>query len=335
MNSNLKHLNFTRCFFYGVNIKGIISRIESKDYYVLFADGKSIRCYLRGKFKKEFGYKRGKTYILDVAAVGDSVEVDINKDGSGIITKIYPRKNFISRKAPRIKGSSFRGERLEQIIAANIDLVFVVASVYEPLFNNKQVDRFIVIAESAGIQPILIVNKADLGIHSIENFIDLYQRIGYDIIPTSTVSDLNIDLIKGKILNKTSMFFGVSGVGKSSLINKAFPGLNLRVNEVSKSTNKGKHTTVTSQLIKLNENSFIIDTPGIREVEPFGIQKKDLSHFFIEFKEYLYDCKFSTCTHYHEPDCGVINAVKRGLISAERYESYLNMLNSIEEDILF
>jgi len=290
---------------------------------------------LRGKFKKDFLLKKNKTFIVDLVSVGDCVEIDLNADGTGTITKIYQRKNYISRKAPKIKGSSFRGERLEQIIASNIDQIFIVVSVNEPEFNNKLLDRFIAIAESANVEPIIIVNKADLGVEKIQNILSIYTDIGYNVIVTSVTQNLNIDKIKKNVENKTSIFWGASGVGKSSLINKSYPNYSLRVNEISKSTNKGKHTTVTSQLIQLDSKSFLIDTPGVREVDPFGIQKKDLGHYFIEFAEYLRDCRFNTCTHQHEPECGIIKAVEQSKISRERYESYLHILASVEDDILF
>jgi len=272
---------------------------------------------------------------VDLVSVGDFVEIDINADGTGTITKIYPRKNSISRKAPRIKGSSYRGERLEQIIASNVDLIFIVSSVHEPEFNNKLIDRFITIAESSRVEPIIVINKADLGSAHVQIFSDIYSKIGYKVIFTSVSQDLNIDTLKIFLKNKISVFWGASGVGKSSLINKAFPNCSLKVNEISKATNKGKHTTVTSQLIKLDEKTFLIDTPGVREVDPFGIQKRDLGHYFIEFADYLHNCRFNTCTHFHEPECGIINAVEQGKISRERYDSYLNILASVEDDILF
>lgn len=295
-----------------------------------------MRCSIRGKFKKEFNLKKDKLYKTDIAVAGDFVEYDLNDDGSGVIHFIHERKNYLSRKAPKIKGAGFRGERLEQIIASNIDVFFIVSSVLEPQFNNKVIDRFLVTAESSGINSEIIINKSDLDKNnSIENWISLYEKIGYSIFKTSIINNDGIDLLRNRIEGKKSLFWGQSGVGKSSLLNTLFPFLNLEVGKISTFTDKGKHTTVTTSLIKISENTFIIDTPGIREIAPYGIEKEDLSHYFIEFVDFLYDCRFNTCTHNHEPGCAVIDAVKKDKISEERYESYLRILDTIDEDSSF
>ena len=269
-------------------------------------------------------------------AVGDEIEYDLNEDGSGVIHKINTRKNHISRKAPKIKGSGKRGERLEQVIASNVDNFFVITSIKKPDFNNKALDRLLVTGENSHIQIIIIINKKDLDINSeMDYWYSLYTGIGYTVICTSKKTQEGIDEIRNLVWGKNNLFWGQSGVGKSSLINLVFPDLNLATGEISASTNKGIHTTVTSLMTKINENTFITDTPGIREIDPYGIKKEDLSHYFIEFSEYLRECKFNTCTHYHEPGCAVIKAVEDGKISLERYDSYLKLLDTIEEDIIF
>lgn len=260
----------------------------------------------------------------------------MNADGSGVIYKIDKRKNYISRKAPRIRGASYRGERLEHIIAANLDSLFVVCSVLEPIFNNKTLDRLLVIGESAGLSPIIIINKIDLDKgNKIKYWIELYKGIGYTILPASIITEEGINDLKSHLDGKINLLFGHSGVGKSSLLNKIYPGLNLRVGKISNSTDKGTHTTVTSVMIKIKESTYVVDTPGIREIDPFGIRKEDLNHYFVEFSEYSSECKFNTCTHFHEPSCAVIKAVEEGNISRERYESYLKIVETIEEDIFF
>lgn len=301
----------------------------------MLSGNENYRCNLPGKFKKEFGLKKDKTFILDVAVVGDRVDFQLDKTGTGTITKIHKRKNILSRKAPRLKGASFRGERLEQIIAANIEQVFIVASVDEPKFNNRLIDRFLVIAESSSIFPIIIINKSDIQNNEVKKFYELYAGLGYKILQTSTLANENIVELKNLMFQKVSIFWGASGVGKSSLISKAFPNFDLRIGSISDFSNKGKHTTVTVQMLKLDQDSFVIDTPGVREVDPFGIQAKDLGHYFVEFRDNLLNCRFNTCTHEHEPGCAVREAVVSGLISRERYQSYLNLLNTVEDDILF
>lgn len=264
------------------------------------------------------------------------MEFELNKDGSGVIKKIEERKNYLSRKAPRIRGASYRGERLEQVIASNIDNVVVVTSVHLPDFNNRVLDRFLVSAECSHLSSTIVINKLDLDESSVAlKWKELYEVIGYKVFLTSAETNSGLSDLRNSIKNKKNLFWGHSGVGKSSLINKLFPGLNLKIGEVSNVTEKGTHTTVTSTMISIAEDTFVIDTPGLREIEPFGIEKKDLGHYFIDFLPYLNNCKFNTCTHHHEPGCSVIDAVMKKNISAERYDSYLRMLETIEEDIHF
>lgn len=293
-----------------------------------------IRCSLKGKFKKNFNLKKDKLYQTDIAVVGDIVELEFNSDGTGVITEIMQRKNYLSRKAPKIRGASYRGERLEQIVAANIDEVFVVSSFTEPTFNNKTVDRFLVACESSNLKANLIINKIDLDTENQSNKLaSFYRSIGYYTTLTSTVSNTNIEIIKNLIQGKKCLFWGPSGVGKSSLLNKIYPELNLKVATISTYTMKGKHTTVTSRLFYMGDDTYIIDTPGIREIDPYGIKKEDLGHFFPDFKNFINACRFNTCTHYHEPGCAVVNAVENSLISEIRYDSYLRILNTIEDDM--
>lgn len=326
-------------FFYlqELSIKGIISRIESKDYYLLTGSGNPlIRCSLPGKFKKDFSHKKDKLYKTDIAAIGDSVDYQLNADGTGVITFVDQRKNYLSRKAPRIKGAGVRGERLEQIIASNVDNIFIVSSTLEPLFNNKVIDRFLVLTESAAIQSHIIINKCDLvDDEAISEWKELYESIGYNVLLTSAETGYGINILQEKILAGSNLFFGHSGVGKSSLLNKLYPDLELRTGKVSSFTEKGTHTTVTSIIIEAEPGIFIIDTPGIREIDPFGVSKENLGHYFIEFNKFSPECRFNTCTHNHEPGCRVIEAVEDGLINSARYDSYLRLLETVEEDIHF
>lgn len=280
--------------------------------------------------------KKDKLFFTDFIAVGDFVEYDLNKDGSGVITKIGERKNHISRKLPKVRGASYRGERLEQVVAANIDNVVIVTSVTSPDFNNRVLDRFLAAAESSHLDIIIVMNKIDLDQSNFaEEWKKLYEGIGYKFILTSAETNEGMSLLKEELKDGKNLFWGHSGVGKSSLLNKMFPDLNLKIGEVSQFSSKGIHTTVTSVMIKVERNTFIIDTPGLREIDPYGIRKSDLGHYFIEFGKYINSCKFNTCTHYHEPGCSVIEAVENNLITPERYESYLRILDTIEDDLNF
>jgi ribosome biogenesis GTPase len=260
----------------------------------------------------------------------------MNKDGTGVINKIGKRENYISRKLPKVRGASYRGERLEQVIAANIDKIVIVTSVHLPDFNNRVLDRFLVSAESSHLNSIIVFNKIDLDeTAEYKKWEKIYKQIGYKFFVTSVKSNFGLDLLIDEISGSKNLFWGHSGVGKSSLLNKMFPSLNLKIGEVSQFTSKGTHTTVTSQLIKVEENTFIIDTPGIREIDPYGIRKSDLGHYFVEFADFINHCKFNTCTHNHEPGCAVSDAVEKRLIPEERYDSYLRMLDTVEDDLHF
>lgn len=260
----------------------------------------------------------------------------MNEDKTGVIYDVEQRSNYISRKAPKIRGAGYRGERLEQIIASNIDNLIIVCSTKNPDFNNRTLDRFIVLGESSGVVSIIILNKMDLiNPSEFNHWINLYTNIGYKVIKTSIIDKTGIKEFKSVLIGNKNLISGPSGAGKSSLLNSAFPGLNLKTKKISRFTEKGVHTTVTSNMIPINENTYVIDTPGLREVDPYGIKKEDLGFYFREFKRFMYDCRFNTCTHLHEPDCAVINAVRQGKISPERYNSYLRLLETIEEDIHF
>lgn len=332
-----KHFIFSECFFFiGVKINGKIIKIESKDYYVLSEYNKIFRCSLRGKFKKDLIFKKDKLSTYDLAVLGDFVNFTDNSDSTGVIEEIKERKNYLSRKAKKLVGSLKRGERLEQIIASNLDNIAIVTSIKHPKFNNRFLDRALVTAHSCGINVLIIINKIDLDHSNLADGWDsFYKKIGYNVFLASATKNIGIEKIKSAIDKKSTLFWGQSGVGKSTLLNVMFPHLNFEIGEISNYSNKGKHTTVTGVLEKVADKTYIIDTPGIREIDPYGIKKEDLAQYFSEFKAIMHKCKFNTCIHKHEPDCAVINAFKTGQISRERYLSYLNMLSTIEDDMFF
>jgi ribosome biogenesis GTPase / thiamine phosphate phosphatase len=206
----------------------------------------------------------------------------------------------------------------------------------KPEFNNKVIDRFIVAGESSNLNLVIVINKIDLDKEKVfEEWASLYRKIGYEVILTSKVTAEGINELKNEATGNKNIFWGHSGVGKSSLLNSMFPGLNLEIGEVSTFTDKGIHKTVTSKMIKVAADTYVVDTPGVREIDPFGIRKEDLGHYFIEFKPFAEYCRFNTCTHNHEPYCKVVKAVENGEISDIRYDSYLRILDTIEEDIIY
>lgn len=225
---------------------------------------------------------------------------------------------------------------MEQIVAANVDNLIIVSSCQQPKFNNRTIDRFIVAAECSHINPIIVINKIDLDSdRQFAEWSDLYRAIGYKVVETSVHQNIGINELKNLLHGNANLFWGTSGVGKSSLLNLLYPGLCLKTGLISTATSKGKHTTVTSLMKKVDDKTFVIDTPGIREIDPYGIRKEDVGHYFKEFLEFIGGCKFNTCTHHHEPGCAVIDAVGKKLINGERYQSYLNIIDTVEEDINF
>lgn len=255
----------------------------------------------------------------------------------GVIEFIYDRNNYLSRKAGKLRGGLKRGKRLEQIIASNIDKLYIVSSIKLPAFNNRFIDRVIVAAESSNLDIAIVINKIDLDDDYNNSILweQFYKTLGYNVFRVSAKSGESIPELKNDLEGNVNLFWGQSGVGKSSLLNSMFSALNFKVGEISNYSKKGQHTTVTGEIQKVSENTYIVDTPGIREIDPYGITKADLAHYFSEFKAELNKCKFSTCIHDHEPGCAVIEAVEKGSISIERYQSYLNILNTIEDDMFY
>jgi ribosome biogenesis GTPase len=193
-----------------------------------------------------------------------------------------------------------------------------------------------VVGESAKLNCFIVINKEDLDQENLlSEWEEIYSIIGYKVIRTSAKANIGVDKLKELFKGKKNILWGQSGVGKSSLLNKIYPGLNLKTKLISTFNEKGTHSTVTSTMFKVDKNTFVIDTPGIREIEPYGIRKEDLGHYFREFLPYIKNCKFNTCTHFHEPECAVIRAVEEEEIFPERYDSYLKLLYTIEQDIIF
>jgi ribosome biogenesis GTPase len=194
----------------------------------------------------------------------------------------------------------------------------------------------LVSAESSHINPLIIINKVDLDDRNLAaEWEQLYTDIGYKVFVVSALEEIGIKNLKKMLAGKINIFWGQSGVGKSTILNKMYPQLKFEVGEISEYSDKGTHTTVTGEMRKVGDQTYIIDTPGIREIDPYGIKKEDLSHYFQEFALYMHDCKFNTCIHEHEPGCAVVDAVEDEKISIERYESYLNLLATIEEDMIY
>ena len=291
--------------------------------YDVLIDNRQINCNLRGRLRKE----ESIAMFTDPVSVGDSVSIEINNDGSGVINKILTRRNVFSRKG---KGKN----RKPDIIAANIDLIVIIQSFKKPKLNLRFVDRIIVRGESENIDILLCINKSDLAdINQIKYVREYYSRSQIDLITACALTGEGLEELKEKLYDKVSVLIGYSGVGKTAILNKLFHGLNLRVNEVSGKTGKGKHTTTNVQMLHVDNNISIIDTPGLREFGIMDIEPHLLERYFSEFQSYSDKCEYQPCSHDHEPNCEVKKMVDNSRIHKDRYISYLNILYSLKDDI--
>jgi ribosome biogenesis GTPase / thiamine phosphate phosphatase len=256
--------------------------------------------------------------------VGD--EVHVEQDGPGAswaIADILPRRSQLARRAP---GGGY-GER---IVAANVDQVLIVFAAANPEPHPRMIDRFLVIAEANDIAARVVINKADLvSPESVRLRFADYERAGYPVHVTSILSGRGLDALREVLEGRTTALSGPSGVGKSSLLNYMFPGLDLRVGEISESVNKGRHTTVGALLHPLPSGGFVVDTPGLREIGMWGLTAEHLDGYFPEFQPFLGECRFADCLHVVEPGCAVRDAMARDEVSAARYDSYVKLLDEL------
>ncbi len=303
-------------------MKATVLKSTGSWYELEAEDGSIYQGRLRGKLRLS------ELDVTNPVAVGDHVTIEVEEDQTASITGVEDRRNLILRKSVR------QGKHVKHhIIAANLDLAIAVQSVAKPFPKPGFIDRFLVSCEAYDVPPAIVFNKKDLSKGKYEkNLTELtriYSELNYRVLHTSTQDPDSIDQLSSLIKDKLVVLVGHSGVGKSSLINAIDPELNLKTAEVSKSSEKGKHTTTFARLHHLSNGARLVDTPGIREFGLVNIHKEELSLYFPEMKEKRESCKFYNCTHLHEPGCKVIEEVEAGLINPQRYESYLNILESL------
>jgi ribosome biogenesis GTPase len=258
--------------------------------------------------------------------VGDEVTLEPGSDdGSWVIGEILPRRSQLARRMPG-------GGHGERIVVANVDQVIVVFAAVKPEPHVRMLDRFLVIAEGNSLEARIVINKIDIADEAAtrERFRD-YEKAGYPMHFTSVKKQIGLDSLHDALAGRTSVLSGPSGVGKSSLLNGMYPGLNLRVGEISESVNKGRHTTVGALMHPLPDAGFVVDTPGLREVGMWGMPSEHLDACFPELRARIDQCRFADCTHLIEPDCAVIAAVESGELSRERYESYAKLREELED----
>lgn len=302
---------------------GLVLKSTGSWYKVKSESGKMLDCRLIGKMREE-GIRS-----TNPIAVGDIVDFELETETQGIIKNIHNRKNYIIRRSSNLSKES-------HIVAANIDNAFLMVSLRAPKTPTQFIDRFLVSAEAYRIPVTIVFNKIDLysegDLEMLQELEILYTSIGYDCIRISVKEEINLHLIKEKLLNHVSLFSGNSGVGKSSLINTIEPHLNIKTAIVSKSHNKGTHTTTFAEMHELPNGGYIVDTPGLKGFGLHKMELEEISHYFPEMFSLLSKCGFHNCTHIHEPDCEVLKAVEDGRVHPFRYENYVGMLEDCKED---
>jgi ribosome biogenesis GTPase len=298
----------------GLTAEGSVHAAGGGVYTILLSDGRTIDASLRGRLKQGSGR----------VVIGDRVTVAEAPD-AWTVESVAKRTTELVRRG--------RGGRVPKVLAANLDRVFVVVAVRDPPANTDLIDRLLVLVESGGMRPTLVLNKVDLegALEASRNIASQYEAIGYAVLGASAVSGAGLDVLSEELCRGTSALIGPSGVGKSTLLNALDPDLGLRTGELSRKGGTGRHTTVSSRLIGLSCGGFVADTPGFSDVALWGVEPEEVGRCFPEFTEYTPTCRFRTCTHVHEPDCGVRTALDEGRIQASRYDSYLKLRSEAVE----
>lgn len=258
----------------------------------------------------------GGTPLAPRLVVGDRVTAEMNGD-DGVVVAVVARENALQRAAPH--------SGRPQLLAANVDQALVVFATQRPEPKRGLLDRFLVACHQAGINALIIVNKIDLGTDAVEGWLPIYEDLGYEVHRVSARTGWGLGRVKRRLVGRTTLFCGPSGAGKSSLLNAVYPGFRLKVGSISEATGKGKHTTTRAELMPLPYGGFVVDTPGLKEFGVWDANHEDVVAAFSEISEVTPGCRFSDCSHRHEPECAVRQAVEEGTIDQGRFESYLKI----------
>ena len=304
-------------------MKGLVLKSTGNIYKVKQETGDVIECRIKGKLRLN-GIRS-----TNPIAVGDYVIYDLENENSGLITDIAERKNYIIRKASNLSKES-------QIIAANVDMAYIVITVHSPKTLLQFVDRFLVTAEAYDIPCTILINKYDLfeseeDQKTIEEWKEIYRLAGYETLCISTKTGHNMDELQKRLAGKVSVLSGNSGVGKTSIIKAVTNLTELKTTEISKSFHKGQHTTTFAEMYETTNGGAIIDTPGVKAFGLLNMESEEISQYFPEIFKYSSDCQYYNCTHSHEPNCNVIKAVEEGKIALSRYKIYLAFMDDKNE----
>ena len=297
--------------------KGRVISVHGLGSFVRVTDGTIYRCTVRGVLKSL------ATDLQHVVVAGDHVAIEVGGAGhdeeQAVIVRVDARRNQISRTS----------RKRQQVLVSNIDFVCIVASAAEPQLKPNLIDRYLISAEKANIDPIIVINKADLvDVADLQPVIGVWAQMGYPVLLTSTETGLGVERLKRMVSGRDSVVTGQSGVGKSSLLNVIEPGLQLRVGTVSDENQKGRHTTTAAKLIPLENGGHLIDTPGIRQFQLWDVIPEEVAGYFRDLRPFINGCRFPDCTHTHEDDCAVKWAVADGKLDVRRYESYVQIKDS-------
>ena len=305
-------------------MKALVYKSTGSWYTVKDETGKIWNARIKGIFKID------DITSTNPVTVGDNVEIELENESenTATITEILPKKNYINRQSPRVKHQ-------HHIIAANLDQSMLVATLKEPRTSQGFIDRFLVASEMYHVPPFIVFNKSDLHrkkeMEKYEQWKEMYEAVGYRVFLISAINNEGLTEVKKQLKDKTTLISGHSGVGKSSFLNSIFPAMNLKTKDISGWSGKGQHTTTFAEMFDLPVGGRIIDTPGMREFGLVDISKQELSHYFPEMRKLLNNCQFNNCQHINEPGCAIKEAVMNNVIHEDRYVSYVNILDSIEE----